>query len=74
MDITIQLSCDRDYQVLLLVKTICAITACLQTPSPIFEVVGVISHRLLKFLSPPSCSQVLGEMSKKAVKILNSYL
>ena len=32
MDITIQLSCDRDYQVLLLVKTICAITACLQTP------------------------------------------
>ena len=40
MDITIQLSCDRDYQVLLLVKTICAITACLQTPLSDFRSAG----------------------------------
>ena len=40
MDITIQLSCDRDYQVLLLVKTIYSIKACLQTPLPDFRSAG----------------------------------
>ena len=40
MDITIQLSCDEAYQVLLLGKTIYSITACLQTPLSDFRSVG----------------------------------
>ena len=42
-------------------------------PFRFFEVLGLTLHKLLRFLSPPSCSQVIGEMLKKAVKILNSY-
>ena len=40
MDITIQLSCDRDYQEVPLAKTIYSITACLQTPPPDFRSAG----------------------------------
>ena len=60
---------------LFLGMTIFSLIACLQTPFPIFKVIGVTLHRqLLKLLSPLSCGQVLGEMSKRAIKILNSYL
>ena len=40
------------------------------TPSRFFRVMGVTLHRLLEFLPPPSCGQVLGEMSKGVIKTI----